>query len=240
MEGSLVAYKVFTNGSVLNASEINDNLMNQAVMVFSNSTARSAALPAPVEGMLTWLEDVNRYEYRSGAGTWLPLVPATSSGLEFISTQNFTAQATVSFNSVFTSAYKNYKIILNIDSAGNSPTAVRMRLRASGADNTTSNYRVGRLFVGAFNSEPSNNVNAATQTYFDLGGANQVLGGSSVIHVLSPQIAQNTKISALNAGQLAEIGGGGFALTTAFDGFTILLNTTTITGSCTVYGLKDS
>jgi hypothetical protein len=73
MEGSLVAYKVFTNGSVLNASEINTNLMNQSVMVFSNSTARAAALTAPTEGMLTWLEDVNRYEYRSGSGTWLPL-----------------------------------------------------------------------------------------------------------------------------------------------------------------------
>jgi hypothetical protein len=73
MEGSLVAYKVFTNGSVLNASEINDNLMNQSVMVFSNSTARAAAITAPVEGMLTWLEDVNRYEFRNGSGAWQTL-----------------------------------------------------------------------------------------------------------------------------------------------------------------------
>jgi hypothetical protein len=74
MEGSLVAYKVFTNGSVLNASEINDNLMNQSVMVFSNSTARAAALTAPVEGMLTWLQDTDKYEYYSGAGAWVELV----------------------------------------------------------------------------------------------------------------------------------------------------------------------
>jgi len=73
MEGSLVAYKVFTNGSVLNASEINDNLMNQSVMVFSNSTARAAALTAPVEGMLTWLEDSNKYQYRNGSGAWVDL-----------------------------------------------------------------------------------------------------------------------------------------------------------------------
>ena len=73
MEGSLVAYKVFTNGSVLNASEMNDNLMNQSVMVFSNSTARAAAITSPLEGMLTWLEDVNRYEYRNGSGAWVVL-----------------------------------------------------------------------------------------------------------------------------------------------------------------------
>ncbi len=68
-----MAYKVFTNGSVLNASEINDNLMNQSVMVFSNSTARAAALTAPVEGMLTWLEDSNKYQYRNGSGAWVDL-----------------------------------------------------------------------------------------------------------------------------------------------------------------------
>jgi hypothetical protein len=72
MEGSLVAYKVFTNGSVLNASEINDNLMNQSVMVFSNSTARAAALTAPVEGMLTWLQDTNKYENYNGSA-WVAL-----------------------------------------------------------------------------------------------------------------------------------------------------------------------
>lgn len=77
MEGSLVAYKVFSNGSVLNASEINDNLMNQSVMVFSNSTARAAALTSPVEGMLTWLEDVNRYENYNGSA-WVQLVSISS------------------------------------------------------------------------------------------------------------------------------------------------------------------
>lgn len=61
-----MAYKVFTNGSVLNASEINENLMNQAVIVFSNSTARSAALTSPTEGMVTYLEDTNSFEFWNG------------------------------------------------------------------------------------------------------------------------------------------------------------------------------
>jgi len=54
----------------LNASEINDNLMNQSVMVFSNSTARSAALTSPVEGMVTYLEDTSAYESYDGTG-WI-------------------------------------------------------------------------------------------------------------------------------------------------------------------------
>ena len=69
-----MAYKVFTNGSVLNASEVNDNLMNQAVITFSNSAARASAITSPIEGQLTWLEDVNRYEFYNGTA-WVPLIP---------------------------------------------------------------------------------------------------------------------------------------------------------------------
>ena len=61
-----MAYKVFTNGSVLNASEINLNLMNQMVMVFTNATARSAALTSPTAGMLTYLIDTNTFQYFNG------------------------------------------------------------------------------------------------------------------------------------------------------------------------------
>ena len=80
-----MAYKVFTNGSVLNASEINDNLMNQAIAVFSNSAARSAAITSPVEGQVTYLEDTAAYESFDGSswigfgggGKILQVVPAT-------------------------------------------------------------------------------------------------------------------------------------------------------------------
>ena len=41
-------------------------------MVFSNSTARASAITSPNEGMLTWLEDVNKYQYYSGTA-WVDL-----------------------------------------------------------------------------------------------------------------------------------------------------------------------
>jgi hypothetical protein len=62
-----MAYKVFTNGSPLPASDLNTYLMNQSVMVFANSTARSAALTAPTEGMVTYLEDTNKVEVYTGS-----------------------------------------------------------------------------------------------------------------------------------------------------------------------------
>jgi hypothetical protein len=71
-----VAYKVFTNGSVLNASEVNDNLMNQAVITFTNSTARASAITSPVEGMVTYLADTDTYQFWNGTA-WTNLVSST-------------------------------------------------------------------------------------------------------------------------------------------------------------------
>lgn len=60
-------YKEFANGNPLPASDIDTYLMDQAVMTFANSTARSTAIPSPKEGMLTYLEDTNAYEGWTGS-----------------------------------------------------------------------------------------------------------------------------------------------------------------------------
>ncbi len=57
---------VFTAGEVLEASEMN-TISDQTVMVFADAAARSAAIPSPTEGMLTFLEDVNALEVFNGA-----------------------------------------------------------------------------------------------------------------------------------------------------------------------------
>jgi hypothetical protein len=41
-------------------------------MVFSNSTTRASGITTPNEGMLTWLEDINRFQYYSGTA-WVDL-----------------------------------------------------------------------------------------------------------------------------------------------------------------------
>ena len=77
-----MAYKVFTNGSPLPASDLNTYLMNQSVMVFANSAARSAALSSPTEGMVTYLEDTNLLYVWTGAA-WIGVAtpsPITTQG----------------------------------------------------------------------------------------------------------------------------------------------------------------
>lgn len=62
-------FKTFNTGDVLSASDVNTYLMQQTVMVFADSTARSTALGANVaEGMVSYLKsDDTLYTYNGSA-----------------------------------------------------------------------------------------------------------------------------------------------------------------------------
>jgi hypothetical protein len=67
--------KTFTPGEVLSASNVNTFLMDQAVMTFTNSTARASAIGTASQGMLTYLANSNTYEYWNGTA-YVPLLGA--------------------------------------------------------------------------------------------------------------------------------------------------------------------
>lgn len=83
-----MAYKVFSNGNALNASELNTYLMNQSVIVFTNATARDAALAVPLAGQMVYLEDSDRFFWYDGT-QWIKLV--SSQMLDKASSYSITA-----------------------------------------------------------------------------------------------------------------------------------------------------
>jgi hypothetical protein len=106
MEGSLMAYTVFANGNVLNASQLNDNLMNQSVIVFGSDLARDSAIPAPPEGMVTYLEDVKRYTSYNGSDWVSPFA------MELVKKHDIgTAATSINVTDAFSEEFDNYKII---------------------------------------------------------------------------------------------------------------------------------
>ena len=50
-------FKLFENGQVLLASEVNTFMMEQQIMVFADAAARDAAITSPSEGMFAFLKD---------------------------------------------------------------------------------------------------------------------------------------------------------------------------------------
>jgi hypothetical protein len=64
--------KVFTAGEILTAANTNGYLMDQAVMVFADTGARSSAIGTPSAGMLSYRTDGTVYEYWNGS-SWTGL-----------------------------------------------------------------------------------------------------------------------------------------------------------------------
>lgn len=61
-------YKLFATGDVLTAAQVNTYLMQQTVMVFASSAARTTALSGVIaEGMVSYLQDTNSLEVYDGS-----------------------------------------------------------------------------------------------------------------------------------------------------------------------------
>jgi hypothetical protein len=66
--------KTFVAGEVLLAQDVNDLLMDQTIMNFASSAARSSAIPTPTEGMFTVTTDNDQVDYYNGSN-WVPALP---------------------------------------------------------------------------------------------------------------------------------------------------------------------
>jgi hypothetical protein len=160
-----------------------------------------------------------------------------SSGLVLISTTSFSAVSSVSLpDDTFTSTYDNYLWILDFTCSGG--VNLTLRMRASGSDDTTSNYQLNRMTVdeGAVAAVTSTNQNAFAFGFASTGRA------SAKIEINSPNIARPTLFWTFqneqgNTTALAtRMASGGHNVSTAYDSATMLINANNITGTYSVYG----
>jgi hypothetical protein len=160
-------------------------------------------------------------------------------GLVLLNTTSFSGVASQSINNVFSATYDNYKIIVDATQTIASPT--NFRVRASGTDLSGSVYSYAGQYNyssgGGHNSEIGSNL-----TVISLFGGN-TLAGSYVIDLVNPFKADETTIH--NSASVVTSGtptayqyksSGVVNNTTSYDGFTILSQSGTMTGSVSVYG----
>jgi hypothetical protein len=156
-------------------------------------------------------------------------------GMVLLNTTSFSGVSSVSFNDVFTSTYRNYKI--NFSAAVTGGGNVGLRLRASGSDNTSSNYRFGGMLIGCESSEAffGSNNSIATNAEFQTNSGN-ITGAT--LEVLHPQITANTTILSTSAGNFFQLRGWMLTVTTIYDGFTIF-SSANLAGKISVYGYNE-
>ena len=75
-----MAYKVFANGNPLLASELNENLMQQAIAVFTDAAGRDAAITSPVNGQFAYLTGTSSLTKYNGSA-WVDAL-ATSTAVQ--------------------------------------------------------------------------------------------------------------------------------------------------------------
>lgn len=87
--------KVFAVSEILTAADVNSYLMDQSVMVFAGTAARSSAIATATEGMISYLVDgtgSQAVEYYDGAA-WKTLVPAVTASTVTAISAAYTATA---------------------------------------------------------------------------------------------------------------------------------------------------
>lgn len=231
--------KTFTAGETLTASDVNTYLMEQSVMYFAGTAARSSAIPTPSTGMTSYIgvtgtATIPQLETYTGSAWQTPY------GMTLVATASATAASSLSVDNVFTSAYTNYRIVANTEVTSGVPSRLLFRfLRASdGAASTATNY----FGFGATNISTNGSVFQG-----GTGNSNMTIGiaeryrNTMTIDLLDPFNSVDTGIQAMWVGSNTYMGfGGGYQGAESERGFRVLFDSGTFTGTVRVYGYRNS
>lgn len=168
-------------------------------------------------------------------------VAAPAAGLSFIASSSPSAAASLTMDSVFTSTYRNYLLVGSF--TGSADAGVQIRFRTGGTDNTNNSYSYTVLFNNTSSVSGTGGATGQTEGKFTNSGSS----GTSVFSatIFNPQVADSTGYM---TNQARFIGGsqarcdfyGGFNTTTSFDGFKLLPDSGTFTGTIRLYGIANS
>jgi hypothetical protein len=217
-------FEAFTR---LDASDVNTYLMDQSVMSFAGTAARGSAIPTPVEGMVTYLNDIDDLRTYSGSAWVSPFA------LTHINTTTFTSANIVTVNNVFSSEYDTYKIILTAASSTAIDSAFVLRV---GGVNASTNYNTVNAQV---NQAIAANATALNVTAGAAANFGRIDAGSIASWDISqPAIAAKTFGVGLSfdGNQFLRVLSMNHTTADAYDGFSITLNNTT--GTVRVYGMR--
>lgn len=227
---------LFTAGDTLTIANIGAGVCTVTAGTATVSSAGPLAIPQFGGGTL--------YFTSAGVSIYFPSAgPAASSGLTFINGGSVGSGTTFSLpTNSFSATYLNYLLVWDNVRVVTGAQNMLMRLRASGTDDTSSNY-----YGFSFTVDGSGNYyglgNNADGWRF--GGAGTSEGTSMVgaMFIYNPNVAQHTRFTNSTFGtNLSLFGGGRHEVSTAYDSCTIYGHSGNAftAGTYRLYGLADS
>ena len=232
----------YTSGEVLTAANL--SVTNSGINVFATTVTRDAAFGGTgektlAEGQFAYIEATNTTQYYDGAA-WQTV--GTTPGLVCVKAETtFSGASSVTADSVFTSSYTNYMIKFRYIT--NNTVQPSFKLRVGGVSASTNyNYQYingNASSVGAAGATAQTSANFAIYSNGDFKSA-------ATLELFSPQIAEATNFTSLNAWSPASYSGlnvyyaGNHSTATAYDGIEFLVSAGTMTGAYTIYGYSKA
>jgi len=233
---------LFTAGEVLTAANQNISA-GTGVPVFATTVTRDAAFGGSgekvlAEGQLAYIEADNVVQYYDGA-SWATVGPATASAcVQIVASTAFTTASTINVNNVFTNTYRKFTLLINTTAKSTSMT-IFLKMRVGGADSSTF-YYAGQMApdmnsaATIYGSRANNGSSGFPITNANAGNSNPI-----EINFLDAPVANPTGIYGnfydTVAAQSYQVNGQ-HQVSTAYDGFSIITSTGTITGTYSLLG----
>ena len=228
----------FVDGDVLTATQVNNIGTN--LNLYDPTSATSGQVPIA--------DGAGSVAFGLPPSAYVQITPSsinftgTSATIESSGTVSFSACTIVSLNGIFSATYKNYYVLLS--GTCTAATYIPLRYRAAGSDLTASSYKTAYSYNSGGTPVDSGNSAQTFMNFFAFMGIN---GGINSMLFLDPY-AGNRK----NAGCWAAADNSNnpfifeaanyYQASTTIDGLSIRqdLNTGNVTGTITVWGIKEA
>ena len=166
----------------------------------------------------------------------------SSGGLTLLHSSTFSTESSVSVDSVFSSTYRNYKVLIDTQNSANN-TEFQIRFRDGSGDLTGSNYGIKAMYA-LVSSNANNYTSGYNRTAQSFGvilagmGANTPYG--FYLDIWGPNLAEKTPYAGTGSNANGHLfhSSGAYTVATALTGITFYQSSGTITGSIQIYGYK--
>ena len=166
-------------------------------------------------------------------------------GLVYINTLTLSSVATGSINSVFSSTYQNYRLVIR-SGAASANTALFIQFRAGATAYTTADQDYGLVGINMATGA-ADNASSGTAVGMYIGNVPTTAGRHLAIVDITNPFETTFTVSSIDAifqdsgGALSRRGGGIVPTSTSYDGFQITTNgAPTVSTVCRIYGYRNS